>query len=159
MDPEKCKKVFDIMVPSNRSALWSILGLVIVLCKFFQELVSGSSGVWELEGKNAPWMGTDTHTRAHKKIQELVNSQHNFKPWYNFLEELKYLVYDASFIGLGLWIAQGELGSIWPYRFHYRKFSSIKLKYQTSQKEFLAIVDSLMIFEDIVMEDRLLYWS
>jgi len=89
----------------------------------------------------------DTHTRALEKIMELVNSPHILKPWHPFLEAPKYLVCDASDIGLGSWIGQGELGSIRPCRFHLRKFSPAQRKYPTYQKELLAIVDFLKFFE------------
>jgi len=76
-----------------------------------------------------------------------VNSPQILKPWDHFLETTKYLVCDASDIGLGSWIGQGELGSIRPCRVHSRKFSPAQLKYPTYQKELLAIVDSVKFFE------------
>jgi len=76
-----------------------------------------------------------------------VNSPQILKPWDHFSEAPKYLVCDASDIGLGYWIGQGELGSIQPCRFHSRKFSPAQLKYLTYQKQLLAIVDSLKFFE------------
>jgi len=109
-------------------------------------LASWSSTLLELQGENAPWIWTDTHTTAREKIKELVNSPQIPKPCDHFSEAPKYLVYDAKDIGLGSWIGQGELGSIRPSRFHYRKFSPAQLKYRTFQKELLAIVDSLKFF-------------
>jgi len=100
-----------------------------------------------MQGENAPWRGTDTHTRSLEKIKELVNSPQILKPQDHFSEAPKYLVCDASDIGLGSWIGQGELGSIRPFRLHSRKFSPVQLKYPTYQKELLAIVDSLKFYE------------
>jgi len=147
MDPKKRKKVLDFKVPSNRRELRGILGIVIFLSKFCPELASWSSTLSELQGENAPWKWTDTHTRALKKIKELVNSPQILKPWDHFSEAPKYLVCNASDIVLGSWIGQGELGSIRPCCFHSRKFSPAQLKYPTYQKELLAIVDSLKFFE------------
>jgi len=76
-----------------------------------------------------------------------VNSPQILKPWDHFSEVPKYLICDVSDIGLGSWIGQGELGSIRPCRFHFRKFSPAQLKYPTYQTELLAIVDSLKFFE------------
>jgi len=147
MDPKKGKKVWDCKVPSNRRELWAILVVVIFLRKFDLELSSSSRILLELQGENAPWRWMDTYTRAQEKIKELVNSPQILKPWNHFSETPKYLVCDASDIRLGSWIGQGELGSIWPCRFHYRKFSPTQLKYPTYQKELLTIVDSLKYFE------------
>jgi len=75
MDPKKRKKVLDFKVPSNYRELRGIPSLVIFLSKFCAELASWSSTLSELQGENAPWRWTDTHTRALEKIKELVNSQ------------------------------------------------------------------------------------
>jgi len=147
IDPKKCKKVLDFNVPSNRQELWGIVGVVIFLSKFCLELASWSSTLSEVQGENADWRWMDTHTRALEKIKELVNSQQIPKPWNHFSEAPKCLVCDASDIGLGSCIGQGELGSIWPCRFHSRNFSPTQLKYPTYQKELLSIVDSLKFFE------------
>jgi len=147
MAPKKRKKVLDFKVPSNRLELQGIRGIVIFLSRFCPQLASWSSTLSELQGENAPWRWTDTHTRALEKIKELVNSPEILKPWDHFSEAPKYMVCDASDIGLGSWIGQGELGSIRPCRFHSRKFSPAQLKYPTYQKELLAIVNSLKSFE------------
>jgi len=148
MDTKKYKKVLNFEVPSNHGEIWGILGVVIFLSKFRLELASWSTTLSELQCENAPWRWTDTHIRTLDKIQKLVNSPQILKTWDHFTEGPKYLVYGASNIGLGSWIEQGELVSIWPFRFHCRKFILIQLKYTTYQKELLTIVDSLKSFED-----------
>jgi len=95
----------------------------------------------------------DTHTKALEKIKEHVNSSHILKPWDHFSELPKYLACDASDIGLGSWIGQGELGSIRRCRFHSAKFSPVQLKYPTNQKELLVIVDSLKFLNDRGYDD------
>jgi len=154
MDPKKRKKVLDFKVPRNRRELRGKLAVIIFLSKFCPELASWSSPLSELQGENAPWRWTDTHTRALEKIKELVNSPQILKPWDHFSEGLKYLVCDASDIGIGSCIGQGELGSILPCRFHSRKFSPAQLKYPTYQKELLAIVDSRKFFEAQLQDNK-----
>jgi len=101
MDPKKHKKVLDFKVPSNRWELRGILGVVIFLSNFCPELTSWSSTLSELQGENAPLRWTDTYTRVLEKIKELVNSLQILKPWDHFSESPKYLLCDASDIGLG----------------------------------------------------------
>jgi len=156
MDPKKRKEVIDFKVPSNRRELRGILGVVIFLSKFCPELASWLSTLSELQGENAPWRWTDTHTTALEKMKELVNSPQILKPWNHFSKEPKYLVCDASDIGIGSWIGQGELGSIRPCRFHSRKFSPTQLKYPTYQKELLAIVDSLKFLEAQLRDHKIM---
>ena len=43
----------------------------------------------------------DTHDQAFKRLKKLVNSLQILRPWNNESKELKYLIYDASDIGLG----------------------------------------------------------
>jgi len=154
INPKKCKKLLDFKVPSNRRELRGTLGVVIFLSKFCPELASWSSTLSELQGENAPWRWMDTDTRALEKIKELVNSPQIGKHWDHFSEAPKYLICDASDIGLGSWIEQGELGSIRPCRFHSRKFSPAQLKYPTYQKELLAIVDYLKFFEAQLRDNK-----
>jgi len=101
MDPKKRKKVLDFKGPNNRWELWGILDVVIFLTKFCPELASWSSTLSKLQGENAPWSWTDTHPSALEKIKELVNSPQILKPWDHFYEAPKYLLCDASDIGLG----------------------------------------------------------
>jgi len=101
MDPKKHKRVLDFKVPSNRRELRGKLCVVIFLTKFCPELASWSSTLSELEDENASWRCTDTHTRELEKIKVLINSPQILKPWDHLLEALKYLVCDASDIGLG----------------------------------------------------------
>ena len=146
MDTKKDKKVLDFKIPSNWRELQGICGVDILLHKFCPELASWSRTLLELQGENAPWRWTDTHTRAIKKIQELVNSLQILKPWDHFSKEPKYLVCDASDIGLGSWVGQGELGSIRPCWFHSPKFNPAQLKYPTYEKKLGAIIDSPKFF-------------
>jgi len=74
MDLKKRKKELDFKVSSNRLALRGILSIVIFLCQFCPDLASWSGTLSELQGKNAPWRWTDTHTRGLAKIKEFVNS-------------------------------------------------------------------------------------
>jgi hypothetical protein len=100
MDTKKHRKVLDFKVPSNCRELRGILGVVIFLSKFCPELASWSNILSELQGETAPWRWTDTHTKALEKIKELVNSPQVLRPWNHTSEEPKYLVCDASDIGL-----------------------------------------------------------
>ena len=101
MDPKKRKKVLEFKVPSNYQELRGILGVVIFLSKFGPELASWSSTLLEMQGENASWRRTDTHTRALEKMKELVNSQQILKHWDHLSEGPKYLVCDTSDVGLG----------------------------------------------------------
>ena len=76
-----------------------------------------------------------------------MNSSQILSPWNNESTEPKYLICDASNVGLGSWIGQGTLDAIRQSCFHSRKFNRAQLRYPTFQKELLAIINSLHFFE------------
>ena len=62
-------------------------------------------------------------------------------------KEPKYLIYNACDAGRGLWIGQSMLHTIRPSWFCSWIFKPEQPRYPTFQKELLAIIDSLHLFE------------
>jgi len=77
-----------------------MLDITVFLSSFCLELLSWSSILSELPGEIILWRWTDTYASALKKIKELVNCPQVHLPWYHPSNVPKYLVYDASVIGL-----------------------------------------------------------
>jgi len=68
------------------------------------------------------------------------------KPRNHDSDELIYLITDASNVGLSGWIGQNEDGVFRPAAFHSRCLKKGQTYYTTTDKELLAIVDSLRHF-------------
>jgi hypothetical protein len=147
VDPKKRKTILEFPTPTRKKDLRGFLGVVNYLQRFLPGLASDASALSELQGEYSKWIWTDTHDKAFKRLKELVNSPQILRPWNNESKEPKYLICDASDVGLGSWIGQGTLDSIRPACFHSRKFNPAQLRYPTFQKELLAIIDSLHFFE------------
>jgi len=68
------------------------------------------------------------------------------KPINHDSNEQIYLIKDTSNVGLSGWISQKEDGVIRPAAFHTRYLNKGQTNYTTTDKELLAIVDSLRHF-------------
>jgi len=68
------------------------------------------------------------------------------KPINHDSNEQIYLITDASNVGISGWIGQKEDGVIRPAAFHSRCLNKGQTNYTTTDKELLAIVDSLRHF-------------
>src|SRR5205807_1764006 len=147
-DPAKITKIIDKPAPKNRKELRAFIGLIKYLAKFLPKLATILAPLSELQGETAAWRWTDTHTTAFEQCKDLANSSKVLKPWDRQCKDPKYLVCDASDLGVGAWIGQGPLNAIRPAEFHSKKFTATQLHYLTFQKELLAIVVALKGWED-----------
>ena len=146
-DPLQVQKLFDFAEPRDKKLLPAFIAIVNKLSKFLPNVASTASILTDLRGTTRTWRWTDTHLEAHNQHKELINNSQVIKPCDNTSVEPKYLIYDASDIGLGSWLGQGTLDIIRPARFHSRKFNPAQLSYRTLHKELLAIINSLMFLE------------
>ena len=101
----------------------------------------------ELQGEYTKCIWTDTHNQAFKRLKERMNSSQILTPWNNESKESKYLICDATDVGLGSLMGQGTLDAIRPSCFHSWKFNPAQLRYTTFQNELLAIIDNLHLFD------------
>ena len=146
-DPQKVRKIFDFPEPQDKKQLQAFIGIVNYLSKFLPHLASVAACQTDLQGTTRTWRWTETHKEAFHQCKDLINSGLVIKPWNSNSEEAKYLICDASDIGLGSWLGQRTLDRIQPARFHSCKFNPAQLNYPTLQTELLAIIDSLKFFE------------
>ena len=146
-DPQKIRKIFGFSEPQDKKQLQAFIGIVNYLSKFLPHLASIAACLTDLQSTTHTWRWTDTHKEEFNQCKDLINSGQVIQLWNSNSEEPKYLICDASDIGLGSWLGQGTLDRIQPARFHSRKFNPAQLNYPTLQEELLAIIDSLKFFE------------
>ena len=136
-----------MLTPTRKNDLHGFLGLVNYLQPFLPGLAANASTLSELQVGYTKLIWTDTHNQAFQRLKELVNSPQILRAWDNECKELKYLICDASDVGLGSWIGQGTLDAIRPSCFHSLKLNPGQLRYPIFLKAMLAIIDSLHFFE------------
>jgi len=145
-DPEKIKKVVDFKTPTNRREIQRFMGVVNYLARFCKDLVTKGRCLYELQGSTKQFKWTHLHDEAFKQVKELIISNAVLKPINHDSDEQIYLITDATNVGLSGWIGQKEDGVIRPAAFHSRCLNKCQTKYTTTDKELLAIVDSLRHF-------------
>ena len=100
-DLQKVRKIFDFPEPPDKKQLQAFIGIVNYLSKFLPHLASIAACLTELQGTTRTWRWTDTHKEAFNQCKDLINSSQVIKPGKSNSEEPKYLICDASDIGLG----------------------------------------------------------
>jgi len=78
------------------------------------------------------------------------------KPINHDSDEQIYLITDANNVGLSGWIGQKEDGVIRPAAFHSRCLNKGQTNYTTTDKELLAIVDSLRHFRRELQDHKVI---
>ena len=92
---------------------------------------------------------TETHELAFNKMKELVRGHEVLRPL-DFSKDAPpiWTITDASLVGIGGWIAQGEsFETAKPAVYHSRVFTSAQSNYVTHEQELLALEDLLKSYE------------
>jgi len=143
---EKIKKVEDFKTPTNRREIKRFIGVVNYLARFCKDLATKGRYLCELQGSTKQYKWTHLHDEAFKQVKELIMSNAVLIPINDDSYEQIYLITDASNVGISGWIGQKEDGVIRPAAFHSRCLNKDQTNYITTDKELLAIVDSLRHF-------------
>ena len=102
VDTKKRKTILEFPTSIAKQNLHGFLGVVNCLQRFLPGFTSDASTLSELQGEYITWIWTDTHDQAFKRLKELVNSVQLLRHWNNESKDPKYLICDASDVGLGL---------------------------------------------------------
>jgi len=145
-DPEKIKKVVDFKTPTNRREIQRFMSVVNYLARFCKDLATKGRCLYELQEVTKQFKWTHLHDEAFKQVKELIISNAVLKPINHNSNEQIYLITDASNVGLSGWIGQKLDGMIRLAAFYSRCLNKGRTNYTTTDKELLAIVDSLRYF-------------
>ena len=102
-----------------------------------------------LTSKNAKWKWTDVHTKAFNDIKKIV-SRDVLLAYPDFNETFDIHT-DASKLQLGAVISQNNK----PIAFYSRKLNPAQTRYTTTERELLAIVETLKEFKNILLGQRI----
>merc|ERR1712016_45423 len=102
-----------------------------------------------LTSKNAKWKWTDVHTKAFNDIKKIV-SRDVLLAYPDFNETFDIHT-DASKVQLGAVISQNGK----PIAFYSRKLNPAQTRYTTTERELLAIVETLKEFRNILLGQKI----
>ena len=151
--PKKVEAIHNMATLKYRKQLRSFLGLV----NYYRDIVIRRSDtaapLTRLTSTKIPWKWTSTEEQAFQKLK-LAISKETMLNYPNFSKEFEIHT-DASDKQLGAVIAQDGK----PVAFYSRRLSSAQEKYTVTERELLAIVETLKKFRNIKLILHLANWN
>jgi hypothetical protein len=148
--PKKINAIKNIAAPTTKKELRSFVGLI----NYYRDMWIRRSDVLapltSLTGKESKWDWTDTHQSAFNKIKQII-SREVLLTYPDFSKPFEIYT-DASHIQLGAVITQDNK----PIAFYSRKLNPAQTRYTTTERELLAIVETLKEFRNILLGQRII---
>ena len=139
-DPAKIEAVKNYPVPTDLRSSRGFIGFVGYYRRFIENFSSIASPITDLTRKNEPFIWTPERQSAFEILRDKLISApilHHYDPT---LETTMHT--DASHFGWGVVISQIHPDGLeHPISIESGKFKNAELCYQTTEKEFLAIVE------------------
>ena len=137
VDPEKCKAVAELPIPTDVASLRRLLGMAQYLSKFIEDFAEITAPLSDLLQAKCKWEMTEERRGAVKKLCEALTSPPVLMlP--NFAK--KFIVRcDASKTAMGVSISQVYDGIRKPVSFWSAKFRGSQLNYGVRDKECAAV--------------------
>ena len=147
--PKKVDAIKNIATPQNAKQLRSFIGMV----NYYRDMWIRRSDVLaplsKLTAKQTKWKWTHVEQQAFDLTKKIL-SRETLLAYPNF--DLPFDLYtDASHTQLGAVISQNDR----PIAFYSRKLNPAQTRYTTTERELLAIVETLKEFRNILLGQRI----
>ena len=142
---KKIDAIQNIATPKTRKQLRRFIGMVNYYRDMWKRRSEVLAPLAELTSVNNPWKWTDKHDRAFNSMKKIV-SKETLLAYPNFSQPFEIHT-DASDFQLGAVISQNQK----PIAFYSRKLNPAQTRYTTTEKELLAIVETLKEFKNILL--------
>ena len=151
--PQKVKALSNIAIPQTKKQLRSFIGMI----NYYRDMWIRRSEILapltQLTSKNAKWDWKNEHQMAFNTIKKIFSQETLLRhPDFNKPFEIHT---DASKAQLGAVISQNGK----PIAFYSRKLNSAQLNYTTTERELLAIVETLKEFRNILLGQQITVWT
>ena len=147
--PKKVKSIQAIAPPKNKRELRKFIGLI----NYYRDMWIRRSDVLAplnaLTSTQAKWQWTEKEQQAFETMKKIV-SREVILAYPNFNEPFENYT-DASHTQLGAVITQRSK----PIAFYSRKLNSAQTRYTTTERELLAIMETLKEFRNILLGQRI----
>ncbi len=149
----KVTAIQQIAAPKTRKELRKFIGMV----NYYRDMWIRRSDVLAplaaLTSKTTPWKWTEKHNEAFETMKRIV-SKETLLTYPNF--EIPFEIYtDASKTQLGAVICQNNK----PIAFYSRKLNPAQTRYTTTERELLAIVETLKEFRNILLGQKIIVFT
>lgn len=148
-DDDKLARVHEWRAPRSAKEVQRFLGLVQYISQFMPNLSAYTTPISALSKKHHRFLWTPLHDHCFEMIKALACKTPILRPIDHKSDEPIWVVTDASISGIGGYYGQGPTWqTMWPAGFHSRKFSPAQVNYATHEQEILAVIETLMKYED-----------
>jgi hypothetical protein len=149
----KITAIQQIAAPKTKKELRKFIGMV----NYYRDMWIRRSDVLAplaaLTSKTTPWKWTKDHNDAFETMKRIV-SKETLLTYPNF--EIPFEIYtDASKTQLGAVICQDNR----PIAFYSRKLNPAQTRYTTTERELLAIVETLKEFRNILLGHKIIVYT
>ena len=151
--PQKVQAIQNIAVPKTKKQLRSFIGMI----NYYRDMWIRRSEILaplaSLTSKSAKWQWNPEHQQAFDTIKKIIK-QETLLRHADFNKPFEIHT-DASKYQLGAVISQEGK----PIAFYSRKLNSAQLNYTTTERELLAIVETLKEFRNILLGQEIKVWT
>ena len=163
-DPKKISSVVNFPAIKNEKDIKSFIGLAGYYRKFIENFSSIVSPLTKLLRKDQEFLWTSLQQESFENLKTCLTNAPLLQ--YPDFKKPFILTTDASGIGIGSILSQGEVGKDLPIAYASRTLNRAEQNYSTIEKELLAIVWSIRHFRPylygreflIVTDNRPLKW-
>ena len=151
--PNKVAAIHEIEPPKTKKQLRRFIGII----NFYRYMWKGQaeklSPLTSLTSKNAIWKWTEVEQQAFEAVKTAV-AKNTLLVYPDFNEKFEIHT-DASKYQLGAVISQKGH----PIAFFSKKLNKAQMNYTTTEKELLAIVETLKEFRNILLGQRIVVYT
>ncbi len=151
--PKKVDAMLNIQIPKTKRNLRTFVGMINYYRDMWPRRSELLSPLTDLCSKQAKWKWGDKQTKAFQRIKNMISKETLLS--YPQFDKPFEIHTDASDKQLGSVIAQEGK----PIAFYTRKLNPAQRNYNTTERELLAIVETLKEFRNILLGQRITVYT
>ena len=147
--PKKVMAMLNVQAPTNKKQLRSFIGMVNYYRDMWMRRSDLLAPLTKLTSKTVPWQWTEEQQTAFDNIKKVL-SKETLLAYPDFNKP--FIIHtDASKTQLGAVISQNNK----PIAYYSRKLNPAQTRYTTTERELLAIVETLKEFRNILLGQQI----
>ena len=147
--PKKVQAIQALQPPKTRKELRSLIGMINYYRDMWPKRSETLAPLSAMTSSKVKWQWTDVHQKAFEEIKRIITKE-TLLMYPNF-NEIFEIHTDASKTQLGAVISQSGK----PIAFYSRKLNPAQTRYTTTERELLAIVETLKEFRNILLGQQI----
>jgi len=151
--PKKVQAILNIKTPTTKKQLCSFVGMVNYYCDMWFHRSEILAPLTALTSKTVPWLWTPIHEKAFQLTKKIISREVMLS--YPQFDQPFIVHTDASHTQLGAVISQSNK----PLAFYSRKLTPMQQCYTTTERELLAIVETLKEFKNILLGQEMIIYT